>query len=349
MGYQWKRCVLCGLALAMWASTIGFADTQEACNMFVEPGESIQAAIDAAPEGAVICLPAGKWHENIVISRSLVLRGEDADSVVLRSADPDTPRISVRAPDEDVEVVIENIMIVGTEGDQDVGIWVQDGSHVVVANCVIAGNRSAGIWLADAAEAMISGCTVRGQDWYGGIRLSGSSQATIEDSVITDNALGITLTGASRATVRDSVISYNRWVGLSIRAASSLSIIDCEVVGNGAFGGVFVRDSGNALVSDCTIAANYGPGLQLADSAQATIVENTIWENGRCGVSLRPELLPGMSKVFTGCVTGFGNAVPGPDEEDGNREGAVCPEELLFLVTDKGGEHGTPCLEPAES
>ena len=42
----------------------------------VQPGESIQAAIDKAPAGAVICLSAGVWEENIKIERSLTLRAQ---------------------------------------------------------------------------------------------------------------------------------------------------------------------------------------------------------------------------------------------------------------------------------
>ncbi len=41
---------------------------------------------------------------------------------------------------------------------------------------------------------------------------------------------------------------------------------------------------------------------------------------------------PGMNEAFTGCVTGSGNTIPDRDEEDGNREGAVCPQSLEFLI-----------------
>lgn len=41
--------------------------------------------------------------------------------------------------------------------------------------------------------------------------------------------------------------------------------------------------------------------------------------------------------VFTGEISGWGNTIPGPGEEDGNREGSVCPEEYLFLTQETPG------------
>lgn len=46
------------------------------CTVTVQPGESIQAAIDAAAEGLVICLTKGTWKENVKIEKSLTLRGD---------------------------------------------------------------------------------------------------------------------------------------------------------------------------------------------------------------------------------------------------------------------------------
>ena len=35
--------------------------------------------------------------------------------------------------------------------------------------------------------------------------------------------------------------------------------------------------------------------------------------------------------AFNGQIAGYGNTIPGPDEEDGNGQGDICPEEYLFL------------------
>jgi hypothetical protein len=47
--------------------SVGLAQVN--CTVTVQPGESIQKAIDAAQEGAIICLTEGIWEEGISESR----------------------------------------------------------------------------------------------------------------------------------------------------------------------------------------------------------------------------------------------------------------------------------------
>jgi nitrous oxidase accessory protein NosD len=42
----------------------------------LDPTESVQAAVDAAPAGSVLTLAPGTWAEHVVVDRPLVLRGE---------------------------------------------------------------------------------------------------------------------------------------------------------------------------------------------------------------------------------------------------------------------------------
>ena len=69
-----KPILLCALLVAA-LSVLAAAEETPTCNVELEPGESIQVAIDAAPDGALICLTEGRWDENIRIGKSLTLRG----------------------------------------------------------------------------------------------------------------------------------------------------------------------------------------------------------------------------------------------------------------------------------
>jgi nitrous oxidase accessory protein NosD len=53
------------------------------CTVTVQPGQSIQAAIAGAQEGAVICLGEGSWQENLKIEKALTLRGQGAQKTVI--------------------------------------------------------------------------------------------------------------------------------------------------------------------------------------------------------------------------------------------------------------------------
>ncbi len=61
----------------------GLGALAQPCTITVQPGESIQEAIDAAPEGATLCLAEGVWEEHITIEKSLTLCGAGAGQTAL--------------------------------------------------------------------------------------------------------------------------------------------------------------------------------------------------------------------------------------------------------------------------
>jgi len=79
---------------------------QPGCTVNVQPGESIQAAIDRVPEGAVLCLPTGVWEANIKITKSVTLRRVGADMTVIHGVARDhimeIPVIWITGPREDL-------------------------------------------------------------------------------------------------------------------------------------------------------------------------------------------------------------------------------------------------------
>jgi hypothetical protein len=76
-------------------------------------------------------------------------------------------------------------------------------------------------------------------------------------------------------------------------------------------------------------------------------VETKITANGGYGVALFQRPCHQIDWTFTGRVSGQLNTIPGPGEPEGNRKGAICPEELVFLMTEEGGEY-TPGLSAGD-
>ncbi len=53
----------------------------------------IQAAIDAAPEGAVITIKTGTYEENVIVRKSLTLQAAEGEQVVVKSAMESLPTL----------------------------------------------------------------------------------------------------------------------------------------------------------------------------------------------------------------------------------------------------------------
>jgi parallel beta-helix repeat protein len=80
------------VALLAYAAVLGAARTASADVIHVFPGESIQAAIDAAEPGDTVRVHEGVYHENVAITKNRIrLRGDGQRKTVLMPADEPTP------------------------------------------------------------------------------------------------------------------------------------------------------------------------------------------------------------------------------------------------------------------
>ncbi len=288
---------------------------QDPCTITVQPGESIQAAIDAAPEGAVICLVEGEWSENLTIGKDLTLRTEGPARAVIRGKERDQAVVGINTPGsgEAVRVKVENITILGARGvNQGFGILAESSSFLEIEGSTIAGNDAAGIWLSDTAQAMVTDCTIYGN--HTGISFGHAAQAWIANCALSGNYDGIMLWGSGQATITHCTVSENWGTG------------------------IWLGDDAQAKITDCTVSENGGTGIRFWASAQATIEGNRISSNGHFGVALDERPCLDRSDAFTGYLIGKGNVIAGPSADDRRAEAAVCPDELAFLMTEEGGE-----------
>ncbi|MFO8034074.1 MAG: right-handed parallel beta-helix repeat-containing protein [Candidatus Bipolaricaulota bacterium] len=157
MGTEWKRLAVCAAVLAVWmVGPSGLAEDQPECTITVQPDQSIQEIIDNARQGDVICLAEGTWEENIVIEKSLTLRGQGAEHSLVHARKEGPPVIEISSPEgtEDVQVVLEDLSVTGGNCEQGYGILVGDSVRATITSCTISGNKT-GIYLWGSAEATI--------------------------------------------------------------------------------------------------------------------------------------------------------------------------------------------------
>jgi len=241
-------------------------DRARACTVWVEPGASIQATINEAAEGAVICLEEGVWEEHLDLRTSLTLRGKGPGLTVIQGHEERVP--------------------------------------VIRAQCAPG----------HTCTIVLTGLTVTGGSRFGGdgVRVSNSTQVAIENVTVEENWYGVHVLRDARALIRGSILANNEY-------------------------GAWVRDSGRVELDTSVSAGNRWDGVFLRDTAEATIDGSRIYGNGRYGVVLAEAPCFPVDTEFAGYVTGLGNAIPGPEEEDGNQGRSVCPDELGFLESEEGG------------
>ena len=132
---------------------------------------SIQAAIDAASEGDTALVAPGVYCENLLMQKSLILKGAGADLTVIGGRpgkdgycrSDGNPRLAcVNISD----VWIESLSVAGGWARENGGgILIRDSANVVIRECAITGNRvdlgsGGGVYVEDSKQVSLLNCAV---------------------------------------------------------------------------------------------------------------------------------------------------------------------------------------------
>jgi parallel beta-helix repeat protein len=286
----------------------------------VQPGASIQTAINSAPEGAVICLPEGEWTEYVTIEKSITLRGAGANKTTIRGKSLDGPVVRVRKPADMVE--IQDLTLTGAQGGKyGFGLIVLDTPVVRVSRCVVSANAIHGVVLLGSSQGIISDSTIRdnpkngvviydnahaliidsevSRNGWSGVTVEKDAEADIASCTILGNGtgtggadMGIVVVGNARATITACTISDNLQSGIAVVNTSAATITACTILRNVI--GVWLDGSGQATIAGCDISGSRrsatgtaGDGIQLEESSRATIRDCSLSENERNGITLK--------------------------------------------------------------
>jgi hypothetical protein len=212
---------------------------------------SIQNGIDGVSENGAVNIAPGIYVENLFITKNgLSLRGSGA---VITKVDG------------------------GSNGS------------VLSVNATLAGPYVSGLMLSNGSGNWIGGYT------YGGAILVENGKLTLSDSVIASNQSS---DGAGGIEARDSEIELYRnrfsdnsgwWGGaISLRRTEAViaqNVIELSYCGYG--GTVWLDDSSIAVLTNNQITRNpcYAPAIGIGPAATATIMNNTIADNGGPGIA----------------------------------------------------------------
>ncbi len=291
-----------GLAVGLLASR-PWEDLHPECTVIVRPGESIQAAIDAAQPGDVICLARGEWTESLVIDKSLTLAGRGSGRTIIGQHQFHLPAVEIASSGgQQVTVKLQGLSVsseVGHTGvtvsgtarvdlsrfrvsDMLYGIQVSDSARLTLSNSSVSDCRQIGIVLLDSATVEIAESHVVDNRALG-IRIFGSAEAVIRDSQVSRNGgHGLMLRDDARVTVIDSSVYDNGMRGLSLAGQSHAQLLASGVSRNGEEG-IRAEDLAVVEVTGSRVIDNW-EGIELVGSARATITDARISANRFAGV-----------------------------------------------------------------
>ena len=132
------RWSLVSLLLGAVILGLGAVSAGQGHTLRVEPGGSIQAAINAANPGDTIEVPAGTYRENLVITKPVALIGAGAGKTVIESVVEDHPVITIESG-RPIEVRLAGVTVTGGLG----GLVVRGRAQVTVEDSTVSGNAAA--------------------------------------------------------------------------------------------------------------------------------------------------------------------------------------------------------------
>ena len=274
---------------------------------------SIQDAIDAADDGAIIHVSNGTYYENLKISKQISLIAENKTNTVINGLRADSTVISITADNVSIcnftlsnkkegsveqndsfqfitaiSITSNNTIICNNTVEQYCfGIYIQGDSHnnSIYENMFLRNTDSGIVLYSDTSHNTISKNTIQFGHSDGGINTAFTSENIICDNIITNNYRGITLTTLSvNNRIYNNTISNNSRIGLFLQYAAKYNLIyNNTIANNGLFQnghGIYEHssyfpDSEENIIYHNNFINNY---------QNAYGINNNSWDNGYpCG------------------------------------------------------------------
>lgn len=231
----------------------------------VEPGESIQSAIDQARPGDVIEVKSGTYDESILVNKQLALIGVDTGkgapmiesaAIIADNSDFSGFRVSNHAlfgiivnsnnssiTDNEVEACMGGIFLKSVHGNlvarNNVRVVCESWYGLLSGSFSLGGGD--GIHLLNSYDNTIKGNTV--VNGFIGIYLDTSKNNLVVDNNASGNSNGIGLFSATGNTIRDNIIMKNRDDGIGLVKFSNNNTITGNIAEDNGDFGIWLKDS----------------------------------------------------------------------------------------------------------
>ena len=192
--------------------------------VFCDRGQSIQDAVDRAPEGAFINV-FGTCEESVVIQTDRLKIGAFFGQATTVIPQGGNPAFLVHFADG---VHIQNFNISGG----GIGVFISNGSSAVILNNQISDITALGIGVAGGSFAFIANNVLHSNNGnFGQILVGDSSSASVVDNTITaSSGVGISAASASSVSVGGNNVSGTAGSGITVAQNAHMSLFSENTV-----------------------------------------------------------------------------------------------------------------------
>jgi len=260
----------------------------------IEPGESIQAAIDMASPGDVIMVKSGTYNECINMNKPLTLNGMDVGNgmpILLNEGDSNKSVITLNSNG----CIIKGMNI---KNSKNYALNILSSRNVVDSNTIIGGDTA--IYLMASMSNIITNNNISVDKNFGhGLVAMQSFNNTIRSNTIRFS--GLSSDGINLVRSTSNVISYNRIMGNGLIGGSGISTRGSQynimknnwIETRGLWGSsIYICASDdNSLESNKVEHSDFsGSGISVYLSSRNEILNNTACSKGQLnceGIFLR--------------------------------------------------------------
>jgi len=223
-----------------------------------------------------------------------------------------TKSVTIAAYSNGASAAFGAVMIQGHPWNVAVDVESEQPISVVLRNLEIY-DGAAGILVGGPVSLRLESVVIR-DNLQGVSGLQGAAVTAVGTQLLANHTGALTLSGNATCALRDCRIAETSGTGLVLHGEAQLTVVDCLIV-DGEESGISLLEGSTLHLEESTIVGNDGYGL--------TVYSDDCIPAGWSSVP---------DQYFTGAITGWGNTIPGPDEENGNLEGGICPAEYEFLL-----------------
>ncbi|WP_427918082.1 right-handed parallel beta-helix repeat-containing protein [Streptomyces sp. cg40] len=241
---------------------------------------SLAAALEAAAEGDVLTVAPGTYRENLVVQRSVTLRGPEGSPGSVRIAPLDGVPLTVRA-----SAIVQDLHVEGQDSAAP-ALLVEDGTPELTDLRIVTRSAS-GIEVRGGARPTVRRCTVDNPAGIGIAVLDGGGGVFEECEVVSAGQAGVAVRAGGHPRLERCRVHHASGVGLSATGEnSSLEAVGCEVYETRG-SGVQITARATAHLTDCDVHRTAADGVTLDTDAVLTLADCRIHDIPENAVDLR--------------------------------------------------------------